>query len=81
MLPSRKEVRHTESDEIAMKRKIARCLMYRVKRMQLDDLNRLLVYTNILDEIYSRCVNDVDSGMNEYVEGVVGEFLGKAGNT
>ena len=60
-----------------MKRKITRCLMYRVKQMQLEDLNRLLVYTNILDEIYSRCVNDVNAGMNEYVEGVVGEFLGK----
>ena len=64
-----------------MRRRITWALMYRVKCMGEADLRRLYMYTNILDEIYSRCVNDVDSGMNEYVEGVVGEFLGKAGNT
>ena len=67
----------SESDEIAMKRRIVRALMYRVKLMGDEDLRRLYMYTNILDEIYSRCVNDVGSGMDSFVEGKVGEFLEK----
>lgn len=39
-----------------MKRRIVRALMYRVKLMGDEDLRRLYMYTNILDEIYSRCV-------------------------
>ena len=80
-----------------MRRRITWALMYRVKCMGEADLRRLYMYTNILDEIYSRswwfavtrsvCAfgvpiadsspNDVGSGMDSYVEEMVGEFLEK----
>ena len=66
-----------ESEEISMKRRIARILLYRVKTMPDKDLARLYLYNGIIDAIYGACVNDVGKDMDGFVEGKVEEVLGK----
>lgn len=65
-----------ESEEISMKRRIARILLYRVKSMSDNDLARLYLYNGLIDMIYSSVVNDVGKDMDGFVEGKVEEVLG-----
>ena len=65
-----------ESEEISMKRRIARILLYRVKSMSDKDLARLYLYNGLIDMIYSSCVNDIGKDMDGFVEGKVEEVLG-----
>ncbi len=64
-----------ESEEISMKRRIARILLYRVKSMSDKDLARLYLYNGLIDMIYSSVVNDVGKDMDGFVEGKVEEAL------
>ena len=64
-----------ESEEISMKRRIARILLYRVKSMPDKDLARLYLYNGLIDRIYSSVVNDVGKDMDGFVEGKVEEVL------
>ena len=64
-----------ESEEISMKRRIARILLYRVKSMSDKDLARLYFYNGLIDMIYSSVVNDVGKDMDGFVEGKVEESI------
>ncbi len=64
-----------ESEEISMKRRIARILLYRVQSMSDKDLAHLFLYNGLIDMIYSSVVNDVGKDIDGFVEGKVEEVL------
>jgi len=66
-----------ESEEISMKRRIARILLYHVKTLPDKDLARLYLYNGLIDMIYAACVNDVGKDLDGYVEGKVEQVLGE----